>query len=279
MAERMQCEFSLVRYVPDVVKGEFANIGVLLREAGEAAPAQPSGRTLVRFTRDWSRVRCIDPNADVELLETLEAEIAERLAAGVELKVNAKPVLETLEDSLSNSVQLTAMRGTLAENLPTEMEQLLRMYVEPLKTPRVGRAKSGRAMIASEMRSAFERQGVWGLMRKRIAAAQYTQPGDPLKIDCGYRNGQVRMFQAVSLESDVEGAKGLAYSAAALREGVRRSEGVDLELTAVVERIATVGEEEQYRFGVSVMEREAIRVLTVADLGRAAETARRELRV
>ena len=34
MAERLQCEFSLIRYVPDVVKGEFANIGVVLREAG-----------------------------------------------------------------------------------------------------------------------------------------------------------------------------------------------------------------------------------------------------
>ncbi len=44
-------------------------------------------------------------------------------------------MLETLEDSLSNSVQLTEMRGTLAESLPTEMEQLLRMYVEPLKLP------------------------------------------------------------------------------------------------------------------------------------------------
>jgi hypothetical protein len=47
----------------------------------------------------------------------------------------------------------------------------------------------------------------------------------------------------------------------------------------VIEPIATVGDEELYRFGVSTMEREAIRVLTVADLGRVAETARRELRI
>jgi hypothetical protein len=273
MEGRVPCEFSLVRYVPDVVKGEFANIGVLLREVGADGPVT------VRFTRDWSRVRCLDPDADVALLESLEVEIAQRLEDGVQLKVNAKPMLETLEDSLSNSVQLTEMRGTLAENLPTEMELLLRMYVEPIRRPTARRKQSGRAAIAGEMRSAFERAGVWKLMRKRIAASQYTQPGDPLKLDCGYRNGRVRMFQAISLENDVEGAKGLAYSAAALREGVARDEGVELELTAVVERIATVSEEEQYRFGVRVMEREAIRVLTVADLARVAETARLELRV
>lgn len=273
MRERLQCEFSLIRYVPDVVKGEFANIGVVLREAGKDETAT------VRFTRDWSRVRCMDPDADVEMLESLEAEIAQRLMAGAELRINAKPVLETLEDSLSNSIQLTEMRGTLAETLPTEMEQLLRMYVEPLKAPAARRKTSGRTAIVGTMRDTFERAGVWRLMRKKIAAAAYTKAGDPLRIDCGYRNGKVRMFHAVSLETDVEGAKGIAYSANALRAGVLSQEGVELELTAIVERISTVADQEQYGFGVSVMEQEAIRVLTVADLARVAETARRELRV
>jgi hypothetical protein len=270
VAERLQCEFALIRYVPDVVKGEFTNIGVVLREAGAETPAQ------VRFTRDWSRVRCMDPEADVELLEALEGELAERLR--VETKATAKPVLELMQDSLSNSLQLTEMRGTLAESLPAEMEQLLRMYVEPLKVKAERRSAKGRAAIVGTMRDAFEREGVWRLLRKRIAAAQYTQAGDPLKIDCGYRNGRVRMFHAVSLENDVEGAKGIAYSAEALRAGVLRDEGLELELTAVVETVGSVTDQEQYGFGVSVMEREQVRVLTVADMGRVAETARRELR-
>jgi len=273
LRERLQCEFSLIRYVPDVVKGEFANIGVVLREAGREETAT------VRFTRDWSRVRCMDPDADVDLLESLESEIGLRLQAGVEQKVNAKPMLETLEDSLSNSIQLTEMRGTLAESFPAELEQLLRMYVEPLKLPSTRRKASGRGAIVSTMRDAFEHAGVWRLMRKKIAASAYTQAGDPLKIDCGYRNGKVRMFHAVSLENDVEGAKSMAYSADALRAGVLNSEGAELELTAVVERIASIADQEQYGFGVSVLEREAIRVLTVADMGRVADTAKRELRV
>ena len=73
MAERIQCEFFLIRYVPDVVKGEFANIGVLLREAGR------DDRAVVRFTRDWSRVKCMDADADIGLLEALEGEIGARL--------------------------------------------------------------------------------------------------------------------------------------------------------------------------------------------------------
>lgn len=273
--ERLRCEFSLVRYVPDVVKGEFANIGVVLREAGAGAAA-------VRFTRDWSRVRCLHADVDIEMLEGLEAEMAGRLGGAEPLHGSAKPMLQALEDTLSNSVQITEMHATLAESLPAEMEQLMRMYVEPGKAPAAPRKVSGRSAIAGAMRTEFERAGVWALLRKRIRAAEYTQAGDPLRLDCGYRNGaqfggRVRMFQAVSLENDVEGAKGLAYSAAGLRAGVARVEGAELELTAVVERVGAVSDGEQYGFGVGAMEREAIRVLTVADLGRVAETARREL--
>jgi hypothetical protein len=286
---RVPCEFFLIRYVPDVVKGEFVNIGVLLREAAVGAGVRSQARTQVQFTRDWSRVRCMDADADVGLLEAVEQEIAQRLRLGTSPR-DPKEVILVLEDSLSNSLQMTEARPVLAENMTTEMEQLLRLYVEPIRVPKL-RARSGRAAIAGTMRREFERTGVWALMRKRIAAAMYTGAGDPLRIDCGYRadaaadGGIVRMFQAVSLESDVEMAKVLAYSAPRLREGVGRVEGAGLELTAVVEPLRAVGDVDdednegvaRYRFGVEAMEREQIRVVTLNDLARAAVTAQREL--
>jgi hypothetical protein len=282
LRERVQCEFFLIRYVPDVVKGEFANIGVVLREVGAAA--DKTGSAVVRFTRDWSRVRCMDADVDVGLLEALEGEIGVRLRAADKDAPGIKPVMEILQDTLSNSVQVTEVRACLAESMPAELEQLMKMYVEPLKV-KAERRRTGRAAIAGAMRTEFERAGVWGLMRKRIAASMYTRAGDPMKIDCGYRpNGVIRMFQAVSLEGDVEAAKGLAYSAPQLIEGVQRVEGARLELTAIVEPLRTVSESEdeameRYRFGVEAMERQAIRVVTLNDLARVAEMARVELRV
>ena len=275
MRGRVECEFALVRYVPDPIKGEFANIGVILR-----GPDGSKG-TAVRFTRDWGRVRCLDPGVDLPLLESLEAEFPERLAEEARGDTGAaKPILDVLTDSLSNSVQLTEMSGTLAESLPAGMEALLRMYVEPQKTvtPRK-RASTGRTAIAGRMRGQFEQAGVWALMRKRIPAKEYTGPGDSLKIDCGYRNGIVRLFHAVSLDNETDAAKSLAFSARGLQAGVERVEGTGLELTAVVEPIAAVSDPELYRFGVGLMEEVGLRVLTMADLGRVAETARRELRV
>ncbi len=277
MQERVPCEFFLFRYVPDVVKGEFVNIGVLLRETADRGARVSE----VRFTRDWSRMRCLDADADVALLEGLEQEIAERLRGGVSAR-DPKAVLETLEDSLSNSIQMTEGKATLAENAATEIEQLMRLYVEPLRVPRT-REKSGRARLQASLRTEFERAGVWGFLRKKIAASAYTRAGDPLKIDCGYRpNGTVKMFHAVSLAGDVESAKGLAFSASQLRAGVERVEGAQLELTALVEPLRTVeardGEAgERYRFGVETMEHQEIRVVTLSDLGRVAQTAKREL--
>jgi hypothetical protein len=286
--ERVPCEFFLVRYVPDVVKGEFTNIGIILREA-----AENSGGAVVRFTRDWSRVRCMDAEADVDLLEALESEIGSRLRSGVSAK-DPKGVLEVLEDSLSNSVQMSPVGACLAENMATEIELLMKMYVEPLKMPARARAgaRTGRGAIAGKMRTEFERAGVWEMMRKKISASLYTRAGDPMKIDCGYRPGvgkeaAVKMFQAVSLDGDVEGAKGLAYSAERLRDGVKRVEGVGLELTAVVEPLREISDLtdetderwQRYQFGVEAMEREAIRVVTVNDLARAAQTAKVELRM
>ena len=281
--QRRGCEFQLLRYVPDAVRNEYVHIGVILREqtaADESEKVEP-GKVEVRFTRDWRRVRCLDPDADTALLEGMEGELRRRLAEDP-----GGRLMRILEESLSLNVQMTEPKAYLAESVPAGMEELMRLYVEPpprVRSPRL----SGRTAIQSRMRSEFEHAGVWDLLRKRIAASEYTRPGDPLRIDVGYRpNGIVRMFQAVSLDPGLETAKVLAFSAAALRAGVERVEKAELELTAVIEPAARVGaiEEEPerlelYRFGVETMEEHRIRVLTTSDMGRVAETARRELRV
>jgi hypothetical protein len=286
--QRRRCEFQLLRYVPDAVRNECVHIGVILREqaaADDSGKVEP-GRVEVRFTRDWRRVRCLDPDADTALLEGMESELRRRLQEGRGLEAAGGRLMRILEESLSLNVQMTEPKAYLAESVPAGMEELMRVYVEPPPRERSPRLR-GRAAIQSRMRSEFEHAGVWDLLRKKIAASDYTRPGDPLRIDVGYRpNGVVRMFQAVSLDPGLETAKVLAFSAAALRAGVERVEKAELELTAVIEPAARVGATEEeperlelYRFGVETMEEHRIRVLTTSDMGRVAETARRELRV
>jgi hypothetical protein len=267
----------LLRYVPDPVRNEFVHVGVLLREQGPAQTGEPAME--LRFTRDWRRVRCLDPDADTSVLEGMETELRQRLRHDPDGKM-----MRILNESLSLNVQMTPPKAYLAESLPAGVEELMRLYVDPPKRERMPRV-SGRAAIQSIMRTEFEHAGVWDLLRKRIPASDYTRPGDPLRLDAGYRpNGIIRMFHAVSLEPGLDLAKVLAYSAAGLRAGVERVEKADLELTAIIEPAAKLGATDDepdrlamYRFGVETMEENQIRVLTTADMGRVADTARREL--
>ena len=273
--QRRPCEFQLLRYVPDALRNEYVHIGVILREQGGGEPVQ------VRFTRDWRRVRCLDPDADTVLLENMETDLRRLFQHDPDGKLK-----RILDESLSLNVQMTEPKAYLAESIPAGVEELMRLYVDPPARERAQRI-SGRAGIQARMRTEFERAGVWDLLRKRIAASDYTRPGDPLRIDVGYRpNGVIRMFHAVSLEPGVEMAKVLAFSAAGLTAGVERVEKATLELTAIIEPAAKLGATDEdperlamYRFGVETMEEHRIRVLTTTDLPRVADTARRELRV
>ena len=141
-------------------------------------------------------------------------------------------------------------------------------------------------MLAA-MRNQFEEAGVWDLMRKQIAVAEYIKPGDPLRIDCGYRNGMVKMFQAISLDVNADDAKLLAFAAGGLAQGVRRMERAELLLTAIVEPIGwPAGDNEPseertalYQYARETMQEHGIRVMATSELPLLAQTAREELLV
>ena len=264
-SELKQLEFMLIRYVPDAVKDEFVNIGVLLLN-GDSAD--------LRFTRDWRRVRCLDPAADIEMLEALEADLRQQLTSGV---LDRATLLKKLQDYLSNGLQLTAAKGCLAEDPAQELQSLAQMYLE--RRHAGARETSGRQAIVAQMKDAFEQAGIWALMKKKIAAAQYTHKGDPLKIDCGYRpNGVIKMFHAVSLDTDVDAAKVLAFTYPDIRDGIARVEKARSELTAIVEPDLDRSDE-AILFALATLERSAIAVATTSELPSIAERARLELRI
>jgi Protein of unknown function (DUF3037) len=280
MAEYRQCEFYLLRYVPDAVKDEFVNLGVVLLETGEGE----SVFTDVRFTRDWRRVRCLDPDVDVELLESFEGEMRRMLQSRSAEVINYRGamtrrewLLRLLEDGLSNTLQITPAKAVLTESPEKELSELARMYLESEAHAR--RAQSGRRVILNAMREAFESTGVWALGRRDIALANYGSKGDPLKIDFGYRpNGVIKMFQAVSLETDVDAAKVLAFSYPALSEGLRRAENAASELTAVVED-GLHRDDDAIGFALATLAASEIRVASVSEMPAYAERARAEMRL
>ena len=269
MAAMRQLEFFLLRYVPDAVKNEFVNIGLVMLEPA----ANGSGFADVRFSRDWRRVRCLDPGADVEMLEALERDIRARLT---EVQ-DREALLRKLEDSFSNTIQLSPTRACLAVEPAAEIETLAKMYFEGPRRP-ARMEPSGRLRILRKMRNAFEQAGVWGVLIHDIAVERYTYAGDPLTIDCGYQpNGVIKMFHAAPLNAGVDVAKVLAFSYPQIAEGIGKEKSVVAKLTAVVEDDVDRNNKEIV-FARGTLERAGIQIAFAAEMPKLAEVAKSELR-
>ena len=173
----------------------------------------------MRFTRDWRRVRCLDPEADTALLEGMESELRRRLREEPDGKL-----MRLLDESLSLNVQMTEPKAYLAESLPAGMEELMRLYVDPPPRERMPRL-SGRAAIQAKMRASLNTRAC-GICCASVLRPRTTR-GPEIRCASMRGTGQtglIRMFHAVSLEPGVEMAKVLAFSAASLRAGVERVE-------------------------------------------------------
>jgi hypothetical protein len=129
------------------------------------------------------------------------------------------------------------------------------------------------------MRSAFEAAGVWPFMRQDIPVAQYTKPGDPLKIDCGYRpNGVIHLFHALSLATDVNSAKVLAFSYSDMRENLTNTEHALSDLTIITEDELDL-DDQGIAFALATLQESEIVVGRVAEMAKIAQRARFELKL
>ena len=262
----MQCRFFVLRYAPDAVKNEFINVGLVL--------LPPAGGAQVRFTRDWSRVLCLDPDADVEMLQALENDLRNQLR---EMNGDRDLILRRIQDSFSNAIQPSEFQACLAASAVDEADELARLYLERPRRRQQNREPGARVALVARMRSEFETAGVWPLMQEKIPVSRYTRSGDPLKIDCGYSpNGTVKLFHAVTLTSDINAAKVLAFSFPQLAQGIRKAENKQALLTAVVEDDLPK-DDESVSFARETLEQNSIHIVPVSSMAAVAREAAREL--
>ena len=223
MPELQQCKLFLLRYVPDAVRNEFVNVGLIL--------LPPESSPELRLVKDWSRVSALDPRADLEMLQAFGDEVRLRFSK----KEDRELMLQKMEDWLSNNLQISESKACLTESPREEADELARLYLEARKG-RASRSQSAREIIRKRMEREFKSAGAWQAMSQKIPASKYTQPEDPLKIDCGYSTDSIiKMFHAVPLKGDMNSVKALAFTFPRMSEGIQRLEGKQAQLTAITE--------------------------------------------
>lgn len=251
------CAYHVVRYMPNLVRDEWVNIGILLFD-----PA--SGRLVQRLVEEpgeFARVRRLHPAADEELLRRLSDDFAAQSAAA---SGNAQSYIARLEQTLSNAVQLSPQKGLLAEDLEAELD---RLYHDHVEAPRQGRSAEDVATrngIRARANQVFRGTGIWPRLERRLRVDEFTYAGDPLRLDYGYRRNGTRGFvQALSLSRDPGQAKVLAFTADAIRQRLAHTEFV-----AVTEAEPHPQENPRHRFILGLFNE---REISVVPLGRLAE--------
>ena len=211
-AQERAFAYRVLRYTPNLVRDEWVNIGVLL-----FAPGTGEHRLrLIEEQDEFRRVRRLHPQADEDLLRRLRDDLEDRFqtaSADGGGGVDWQAPLAKWDDTLSNALQLAPQKGTLAQDMDAELERLYNDHVAPQHAPgRVG--PSTRGQIRSYCTQVFRQARVWERIDKRINPSGFTFPGDPMRIDFGYRRNGTRGFVYTLPASRAPSeAKNFAYTA------------------------------------------------------------------
>jgi hypothetical protein len=249
------CAYHVVRYQPNLIRDEWVNIGVLFFD-----PA--TGRMRQRWLEeaaDLARLRRLHPAVDEELQLRLPAEF-DRQFAGREM--DSAAILEKFDETLSNAVQLSPRKGVLARDPDAALERIFREQVEPVRESRRGAVEiRTRSDLRAQAADYFRSEKILRLMDRGVRVAEFTYPGDPMRIDFSYRRNGTRGFvHSVALGRDPGQAKLLAFTADAIRGRIAHA-----EFLAVTER-EPAGANERDKFVTALLADKGIRVVPLAGL-------------
>jgi hypothetical protein len=204
--------YRVLRYASNLVRNEWVNIGILVfdPDTGERRLRMIEGQD------EFARVRRLHPAADDDLLRALRDDLENRL----ENAVNGSPgdwqkLLAKWDDTLSNALQLAPQIGVLGRDIEAEAERLYADHVAPPRSAsRVG-APGSRATIRGYCGQVWKLARLWDRLDKSVKVAEYTMPGDPMRLDyCYHRNGTRGYVQTLSVSRAPADCKLYAYTAA-----------------------------------------------------------------
>ena len=126
MPEQCSYDYSVIRVVPDVARGEFLNAGVVLFAKTEHA-------LLSRIALDEERMLAMAPGADVAAirahLESIERICAGGEAAGPHADLSASERFHWLTAPRSTVIQLSPVHSGICDDPDSEVDRLFARLV------------------------------------------------------------------------------------------------------------------------------------------------------
>jgi hypothetical protein len=271
---RHTLRYQILRYTPNLVRDEWVNIGIFLEDVSAEPASAASDRVrramrLIEEPSEIARVRRLHPAADESLLRALGAEFDARLRAP---ETEVSVYLAKLGQTLSNVLQFSPQRAVLAEDFDAELDRLFRDHVAPPSVVRGGIVENTRGWIRARLNDVFRRHRILAKLERSVRVEEFTQPGDPLRLDYAYRyNGTRGYLHAVALGRDPAQAKVLAYTAECIRARAANSE------FAAITEVEPVRENPRHQFIGRLFEEQHIAVVPLNRIEKFAEALRPRL--
>ncbi len=194
--------YSVLRYVPDVLREEFVNVGVAL-----VCPALEFQQVLVlpHFGAE-SRIKVFD-DTDGQFVRHAVHKLRQAFADKSINELLEKPMQESLvgQDLLTlfeiyrvNNVQLSMPRSVAVTNSLETLQELFAMFVGDMPQPKQAKSVT-RKVIRSAVHDVFSQRGLFGenLVLEDWEVPVLTKP----IVDFSYLNEVRHCFQAISLEA------------------------------------------------------------------------------
>jgi len=216
--------YHILRYVPNLVRDEWVNIGVLVfhPQTGERR------LRLIEDPDEYNRVRRLHPGADEALLRALRDDLENRLDSGGSVNggnpsaIPWQKVLTKWDETLSNALQIAPQKGLRADDIDAEVERLYRDHVAvPRKSTRPG-VPGSRSNIRKYCEQVFRQARIWDRVKTPARMAEFTFPGDPARLDYSYRRNGTRGFMhGLSVTLAPQDVKSLTYNAKHIADKTR----------------------------------------------------------
>jgi len=227
-------QYSIVRYVPDVVRDEAVNVGVLVRAAeGE--------RFEFKFLPRSATVRKLWPGADQALVRNFERQLTSCAENDEPLGRSGRIVdsefFDKARSEFNGNLQLSLPRAATGESID---QVLKRAYQTSVAEPGVGTRPINYQMIApyrlrQRLWNAFQKRDLLrpGRVRKEIVLKGKHAPWT---FDLGYQNGAIHVVNSLALNAPTPEANlGRALVLKGMLEEVRTTQNSSIKGIAVVE--------------------------------------------
>jgi hypothetical protein len=232
-------KYSVIRYVPNLVRDEATNLGVLLEVDN------PPGLYL-RFLGQMSRVRRKYPDANVLAIRRLSEHFG-KLQQVIDpnqpvfdfAKGGSGLTLESLhKGSIDTNFQVTAPRATVGDDPVAELDEVFELFVAEIATE-----PKERGVLAP---SRFRRRVAKRLRQTGLLSENYLQPQfqaagtvQPWIFDFGQRNGSLTLVQSLVLQTAPDEAMNRALLLQARVEDVAEAEHKIPRTVAVIDEQAS----------------------------------------